>query len=75
MIGVVLVVAGIVMLILPGPGLLVILIGLALLATEFLWARRALDPLRAAGRRGTGMIQRIAKRVDTTNPDQEAGSR
>lgn len=31
---------GVVLLILPGPGILVIVVGLAILATEFLWARR-----------------------------------
>jgi uncharacterized protein (TIGR02611 family) len=35
--------AGIAMLALPGPGLIVILLGLAILATEFAWAERALD--------------------------------
>jgi uncharacterized protein (TIGR02611 family) len=33
---------GVAMLILPGPGLLAIAGGLAILATEFIWARRAL---------------------------------
>ena len=32
---------GLAMLILPGPGVLVIAAGLGILATEFLWARRA----------------------------------
>lgn len=31
---------GVVMLVLPGPGLVVIAAGVAILATEFLWARR-----------------------------------
>ncbi len=35
-------VLGIMMLVLPGPAFLVIPAGLAILATEFLWARRAL---------------------------------
>lgn len=35
--------AGIAMLALPGPGLLVIILGLAILASEYVWARRALD--------------------------------
>jgi uncharacterized protein (TIGR02611 family) len=34
--------AGVAMLVLPGPGLLVIAAGLALLALEYRWARRAL---------------------------------
>ncbi|MFN3408197.1 MAG: PGPGW domain-containing protein [Limisphaerales bacterium] len=33
---------GIALLVLPGPGVLTMLGGLAILATEFLWARRAL---------------------------------
>lgn len=33
---------GIAMIVLPGPALIVIPAGLAILATEFLWARRAL---------------------------------
>ncbi|WP_307802215.1 PGPGW domain-containing protein [Cellulomonas dongxiuzhuiae] len=43
---------GVAMLVLPGPGILAILAGLALLATEFAWARRWLDRARAAGRQG-----------------------
>lgn len=35
--------AGIAMLALPGPGLIVIILGLAILASEFVWAERALD--------------------------------
>jgi tellurite resistance protein TerC len=44
--GGVLLAAGAAMLVLPGPGLLVIAAGLALLATEFLWARHALDRVK-----------------------------
>ena len=46
-----LLVAGIAMLALPGPGWIAIFAGLTLLATEFDWAQRLLDRLkRAAGR-------------------------
>ena len=38
---------GLAMLFLPGPGLAVIFGGLALLATEYAWARRALDRARS----------------------------
>ena len=44
-------VIGIAMLVLPGPGLLVIPAGLALLAAEFAWARRWLRQLRNGSRR------------------------
>ena len=46
------VLTGVAMLVLPGPGVLAILAGLALLATEFAWARRWLDRARAAGQAG-----------------------
>jgi uncharacterized protein (TIGR02611 family) len=35
--------AGVTMLVLPGPGMIVIILGFAILATEFAWAERALD--------------------------------
>jgi uncharacterized protein (TIGR02611 family) len=44
--GGVLLIAGIAMLALPGPGWLTIAAGLAILATEFAWARRLLDRLK-----------------------------
>jgi uncharacterized protein (TIGR02611 family) len=37
---------GIVMIVAPGPAVVVIPLGLAILATEFLWARRVLDSLK-----------------------------
>ncbi|PYU23405.1 MAG: hypothetical protein DMG30_11790 [Acidobacteria bacterium] len=42
---------GVVMLITPGPGWLVIIGGLAMLAAEFVWARRLLDRLKSQGER------------------------
>ena len=49
---------GIAMLVLPGPGLVVIAAGLAILATEFYWARRAMRNAKGAAakiRRKTGL--------------------
>jgi len=43
--------AGGVMLVTPGPGLLVIFLGLGLLAAEFVWARRLMDRLKREGGR------------------------
>lgn len=37
---------GLALLVLPGPGMVVIPLGLAILATEFIWARRLLRELR-----------------------------
>ncbi|HTQ62744.1 MAG TPA: PGPGW domain-containing protein [Candidatus Solibacter sp.] len=42
---------GIVMLVTPGPGWLVILLGLGLLAAEFVWARRLMDHIKREGGR------------------------
>src|SRR5215813_891484 len=43
--------AGAVMLITPGPGWLVILLGLGLLAAEFVWARQLMDRIKREGNR------------------------
>lgn len=40
------VLAGIVMIVTPGPAVVVIPLGLGILATEFLWARRILNQIR-----------------------------
>lgn len=42
---------GVAMIVTPGPGSLVILIGLGVLAAEFVWARRLLDRLKQEGGR------------------------
>ncbi len=42
-VGLVLILAGVAMLVLPGPGLLVIIAGLAVLATQYTWAQVALE--------------------------------
>lgn len=47
LLGSVLVLAGVAMLVLPGPGLLVIIAGLAVLASEFAWAEYLLDKAKA----------------------------
>jgi uncharacterized protein (TIGR02611 family) len=41
--GVALILLGTLLLVLPGPGIVTIAAGLAVLATEFAWARRLLD--------------------------------
>jgi uncharacterized protein (TIGR02611 family) len=48
LIGGTVVLIGVAMLVLPGPGALVIAGGLAILATEFIWARRAMRNVRSA---------------------------
>jgi tellurite resistance protein TerC len=43
---------GIAMIVLPGPAVLVIPIGLSVLATELVWARRLLNKLKSTFQRG-----------------------
>ncbi|MGH7856087.1 MAG: PGPGW domain-containing protein [Candidatus Binatia bacterium] len=43
LVGFVLICAGLAMVVLPGPGILAILAGLAVLATEYAWARHVLQ--------------------------------
>jgi uncharacterized protein (TIGR02611 family) len=47
--GFTLLLVGLVMLFTPGPGWLVILLGLGLLAAEFVWARRLMDRIKHEG--------------------------
>lgn len=46
-VGFVVLVVGLAMLVLPGPAIVVIPMGLAILATEFVWARRLLERMKA----------------------------
>jgi tellurite resistance protein TerC len=48
-VGFTLLLAGLVMVVTPGPGWLVILLGLGLLAAEFVWARRLMDRIKHEG--------------------------
>ena len=50
--GITVILIGIAMLILPGPGTVVIPIGLAILATEYAWARRWLRFVRENAEKG-----------------------
>lgn len=49
--GFTLLLVGIVMLVTPGPGLVVIFLGLSLLAAEFVWARRLMNRIKREGER------------------------
>jgi len=50
---------GVLLLVLPGPGILVIIVGLAILATEFAWAEAL---LAAARRRATLVVKKFGRR-------------
>ena len=57
-VGFALVAVGIVMLVVPGPGLLLIAAGFAVLATEYTWARRALEETK---RRASSAARRLRR--------------
>lgn len=56
------VILGIIMIVTPGPGLLGIAVGLAILAIEFTWARRWLKKLRETI--SNGMANNRARRAE-----------
>jgi uncharacterized protein (TIGR02611 family) len=77
-VGGVFVLLGIAMLVLPGPGILVVVIGFAILGTEYVWAAVALertkraaeqasriarDGVGAAGRAANGTARAVGRRV------------
>jgi uncharacterized protein (TIGR02611 family) len=71
--GFVVVLGGILLLVLPGPGLLVMAIGLGMLALEFAWAERALERALLRVDREVGRIQRRrARRRAATDAEEEA---
>ncbi len=51
--GLTLLLAGVLMLVIPGPGWATIILGLVVLASEFTWATRVLDPVKEAARRAS----------------------
>lgn len=57
-IGIAVVILGLILLPLPGPGWLVVFIGLGILATEFVWAERLLGYARRQVRRWTDWVRR-----------------
>ena len=70
--GVTLVVAGLVGSVLPvAPGLLFIIAGLAVLASEYVWARRALDMARRRANQARASVRkrRSRKRESQAGPD------
>jgi uncharacterized protein (TIGR02611 family) len=63
--GLVVVLAGILMLVLPGPGIITIIAGLAILATEYVWAERLLAAAKVrAARAKNAAMGRVRGRSD-----------
>ena len=57
MIGMTVLLIGIALLVLPGPAFIVIPIGLAILATEFAWARHTLRIMRESAEKGAEKLK------------------
>lgn len=56
---------GIALLVLPGPGLPIVAAGLAILASEFVWARHALRKAKGAvakARRSSGLLEWLRRK-------------
>ena len=58
---------GIAMVVLPGPAIVVIPLGLAILATEFVWAKCLLDKTRAVITRRVVRKERAVSALDKSN--------
>ena len=71
-VGVGLILAGIVMLVLPGPGWLTIFAGLAVLAAEFTWAATLLGRMNAIALRLWNLVRRWFGRRDPSSPAPDA---
>lgn len=62
--GFALVAVGVILLVIPGPGLLLIIAGLAVLATEYVWAQRALNYAKRRASDAKDRVLRRPRRVD-----------
>ncbi|HLA92263.1 MAG TPA: PGPGW domain-containing protein [Actinomycetota bacterium] len=70
--GFVLLLAGLAMMVLPGPGVLVIIAGLAVLATEYVWAERALNLAKQKAEQAKNKV--LGRKQPPADPDVAEGS-
>ena len=62
-VGTTIILIGIALLVLPGPGILTILAGLAVLATELVWAKNLLDRTKSHARQAADRVPDGVRRV------------
>ncbi len=62
LVGFALLVLGAIMMVTPGPGLIVIIAGLAILATQYAWAERALDAAKTRANKAKDAALRKSRR-------------
>lgn len=60
-VGAAVVAAGLAMLVLPGPGILVVALGFAILGTEYAWAAAALERTKGMAERGGQVVKGAVK--------------
>jgi tellurite resistance protein TerC len=70
--GFTLLLVGVVMIVTPGPGWLVIFLGLSLLAAEFIWARRLMDRMKREGERVRDAVWSIGKGAPSANASSDS---
>ena len=70
--GFTLLLAGLVMVITPGPGWLVIFLGLSLLAAEFIWARRLMERMKREGERVRDAVWSMGKGGPSSSATNES---
>ena len=68
--GFTLLLAGVIMLVTPGPGWVTIFLGLSLLAAEFVWARRLMNRIKREG----GRIKDVVLRQNEKNSQEAPAS-
>ena len=72
LVGGTLIAVGVVLLVLPGPGLVLIALGVAVLATEFAWAESILERMKKAGTAAADTARRAINRRRGGEPAEPA---
>lgn len=72
-VGTTLIVVGAILLVLPGPGLVLIALGVAVLATEFAWAERVLHRMKSTGSAAADSAKRMIAKRRTPPPTATSG--
>jgi uncharacterized protein (TIGR02611 family) len=62
LVGSTIVLIGLLLVFLPGPGALVVLLGLAVLGTEFVWAQRLIRRARELGKQGQQYVKSLVSK-------------
>jgi uncharacterized protein (TIGR02611 family) len=70
-VGIVVLLAGLALLVLPGPGWLLIFVGLSILGTEYVWAQRL---LRVAKQQANNAKDKVLRRKQAKADRREAAS-